>query len=149
MQRCSDADRGLIPFVYIPDVRCLATSAARFARFYSGCRPHLALANATIGRVTFSPDSRRRLLSGRLLTGLSGAFGVAGSMGHRNTARSLSAGVSKSMVFRGRWFSFRATALSWLCEIRERSAPRGKYWRRRPLVFPLLPRCQGLRGSQK
>ena len=25
----------------------------------------------------------------------------------------------------------------------------GKYWRSKPLVFSLLPRCQGLRGSQK
>ena len=26
---------------------------------------------------------------------------------------------------------------------------RGKYWRSRPLVFSLLARCHGLRGSQK
>jgi hypothetical protein len=32
---------------------------------------------------------------------------------------------------------------------RERSAPLRKYWRRRPLVFSLLPRYQGLAGSQK
>jgi len=25
-----------------------------------------------------------------------------------------------------------------------RSVPFGKYWRRRPLVFSLVPRCQGL-----
>ncbi len=27
--------------------------------------------------------------------------------------------------------------------------PLGGYWRRRPLVFSLLPRCHGLCGSQK
>jgi len=31
----------------------------------------------------------------------------------------------------------------------DRSMPRGKYRRRRPLVFSLLPRCLGLCGSQK
>jgi ubiquinone/menaquinone biosynthesis C-methylase UbiE len=29
------------------------------------------------------------------------------------------------------------------------SVLRGKYWRSSPLVFSLLPRCQGLWGSQK
>src|SRR3954462_14998444 len=32
---------------------------------------------------------------------------------------------------------------------RERSVPFGKYCRRRPLVFSLVPRCQGLLGSAK
>ena len=36
-----------------------------------------------------------------------------------------------------------------LRECRERSVPLGKYWRSRPLVFSLVPRCQGLWGSQK
>ena len=31
----------------------------------------------------------------------------------------------------------------------DRSVPFGKYWRRRRLVFSLVPRCQGLWGSQK
>ena len=31
--------------------------------------------------------------------------------------------------------------------MREKLVPLGKYWRTRPLVFSLLPRCQGLRGS--
>jgi hypothetical protein len=31
----------------------------------------------------------------------------------------------------------------------DKSLPFGKYWRSRPLVFSLLPRCQGLCGSQK
>lgn len=30
-----------------------------------------------------------------------------------------------------------------------KSMPCGKCWRRRPLVFSLLPLCQGLCGSQK
>ena len=32
---------------------------------------------------------------------------------------------------------------------RERSVPFGKYWRSSPLVFSLVPRCHGLRGSAK
>jgi hypothetical protein len=39
------------------------------------------------------------------------------------------------------------------CELlglwRARSVPLGKYWRSSPLVFSLVARCQGLRGSQK
>ena len=31
----------------------------------------------------------------------------------------------------------------------DRSVPFGKYWRSRPLVFSLVPRCQGLYGSAK
>ena len=34
-------------------------------------------------------------------------------------------------------------------EKRERSVRLGKYCRSKPSVFSLLPRCQGLRGSQK
>jgi hypothetical protein len=30
-----------------------------------------------------------------------------------------------------------------------RSVPLGKYWRSRPFVFSLVPRCQGLCGSAK
>jgi hypothetical protein len=37
----------------------------------------------------------------------------AGSTGHRNTARNLSVGVSKSKVLRGLSLSLRAMALSW------------------------------------
>jgi hypothetical protein len=32
---------------------------------------------------------------------------------------------------------------------RLRSVPLGKYWRSRPLVFSLVPRCQGEWASQK
>jgi hypothetical protein len=32
---------------------------------------------------------------------------------------------------------------------RARSVPFGKYWRKRPLVFSLVPRCHGLFGSAK
>src|SRR5262245_32402024 len=76
-------------------------------------------------------------------------FWRAGSTGHCNTARSLSAGVSNPKVFRGRWLSRRAILFRLAWEKCERSVPRGKYCRSRPLVFSLLPRCQGLRGSQK
>ena len=59
------------------------------------------------------------------------------------------AGVMKSRVFRGRPLSSAAMASSssWV-----RSAKRylrGRYWRNRPLVFSWVPRCPGLRGSQK
>jgi putative transposase len=42
-----------------------------------------------------------------------------------------------------------ATASSSAAVYRLRSEPLGKYWRSKPLVFSLLPRCHGLRGSQK
>jgi hypothetical protein len=47
------------------------------------------------------------------------------------------------------FFSCLAIALSlvWLC--RDRSVPRGRYWRSNLLVFSFDPRCQGQRGSQK
>jgi hypothetical protein len=32
---------------------------------------------------------------------------------------------------------------------RDRSVPFGKFWRKRPLVFSFVPRCQGLLGSAK
>ena len=38
-----------------------------------------------------------------------------------------------------------ASRSSWVCLLR--SVPLGKYWRSRPLVFSLLPRCQGLLSS--
>lgn len=38
-------------------------------------------------------------------------------------------------------------ALSWSCETWEKLVALGKYCLSRPLVFSLLPRCQGLRQS--
>ena len=35
------------------------------------------------------------------------------------------------------------------CVLGEVPVPLGKYWRSSPLVFSLLPRCQGEWGSQK
>ena len=43
---------------------------------------------------------------------LNDCFAAVGSTGHHNTFCSLSAGVSKSKIFRGRWLSRRATAFS-------------------------------------
>src|SRR5215831_12976865 len=63
-----------------------------------------------------------------------GRFWRAGSTGHCNTARSLSAGVSNLKVFRGRWLSRRAILFRLAWEKCERSVPRGKYCRSRPLV---------------
>src|SRR5215475_5595338 len=56
-----------------------------------------------------------------------------------NTACSLSAGVSKPKVFRGRRLSRRAIALRCAWEMRAKLVPLGKYWRTKPLVFSLLP----------
>lgn len=60
-----------------------------------------------------------------------------------------SMGHLKPKRLRGRIFSCSemASSSSWLCT--DRSVPLGKYWWIRPLMFSLLPRCQGLCGSQK
>ena len=57
---------------------------------------------------------------------------------------SASAGVFHSSVFRGLALRAAATAAicSALCTLR--SVPFGKYWHSNPLVFSLVPRCQGL-----
>ena len=62
---------------------------------------------------------------------------------------SLSAGVSKLSVCRGRLLSWIATSSRSSAVWVLRSVPLGKYWRSSPLVFSLLPRCQGDPGSQK
>src|SRR6202050_2165052 len=64
-------------------------------------------------------------------------------------ARSLSAGVLNPRVFLGRWFRRSATLFNCDCVNPDTSLPLGKYCRSNPLVFSLLPRCQGLLGSQK
>src|SRR3954453_997667 len=58
-------------------------------------------------------------------------------------------GVSQPRILRGRLLSSAATAVrsSAVCTLR--SLLLGKYWRSRPLVFSLEPRCHGLAGSQK
>jgi hypothetical protein len=55
----------------------------------------------------------------------------------------------QSRVLRGRLLSAAATASgsSRVCLLR--AVPLGKYWRSSPLVFSLVPRCQGPCGSQK
>jgi hypothetical protein len=65
----------------------------------------------------------------------------------RSSSRAL-AGVRHPRVLRGRVLSARATASRSSREWRVRSVPRGKYWRSSPLVFSLVPRCQGECGSQ-
>src|SRR5271156_2365470 len=68
---------------------------------------------------------------------------------HRRYWFKASAGVFHRRALRGLELRVIATAArsSALCALR--SVPFGKYWRSRPLVFSLVPRCQGLRGSQK
>src|SRR5450432_3793784 len=70
-------------------------------------------------------------------------------LAHRRYWSKASAGVFHPRAFRGLELRVIATAAmsSALCALR--SVPFGKYWRSRPLVFSLVPRCQGLRGSQK
>jgi hypothetical protein len=58
-------------------------------------------------------------------------------------------GVIQWRVCRGRVLSERAMASSSRWVHCDRSADLGRYWRSSPLVFSLLPRCQGLLGSQK
>jgi hypothetical protein len=61
------------------------------------------------------------------------------SFGHRSSFASFSDGLIHSSVRRGRSLSMRATRsrCRWLWMAR--SVPFGKYWRRKPLVFSLLP----------
>jgi putative transposase len=58
-------------------------------------------------------------------------------------------GVLSLRQSRGRSLSSAATWESCSAVQICRSVPLGKYWRRRPLVFSLLPRCQGECGSAK
>ena len=60
-----------------------------------------------------------------------------------------STGFFQFSVLRGLPFSSAATlsSSSWVCK--DRSVPFGKYCRRSPLVFSLVPRCHGECGSQK
>src|SRR5205823_7640075 len=69
--------------------------------------------------------------------------------GDSSSLLSTSAGVFQPSVLRGRLLSVSATALRWLWFQRAKSVPLGKYWRSKPLVFSLVPRCHGLCGSQK
>src|SRR5579862_65092 len=62
---------------------------------------------------------------------------------------SLSAGVRNPNVCLGRVLSLRAMSSNSDCEKLDRPAVFGRYWRNRPFVFSLEPRCQGLCGSQK
>ena len=70
-------------------------------------------------------------------------------MANTNDCSSASAGVFQASVFRGLALSAAATAAISSALWMLRSVPLGKYWRIRPLVFSLVPRCQGLWGSQK
>src|SRR5690625_1851584 len=66
-----------------------------------------------------------------------------------NCSAKTSAGVRNARTFRGRLFRARATASrSWASHL-DRSVPLGKYWRRSPLLFSFVGRCQGECGSAK
>jgi transposase InsO family protein len=68
---------------------------------------------------------------------------------HRRYWSKASAGVFHPRAFRGLELRVIATAAMSLALCAVRSVPLGKYWRSRPLVFSFVPRCHGLRGSQK
>src|SRR5207248_11068968 len=61
----------------------------------------------------------------------------------------ISAGVRHPSVLRGRLLSRSSTARRSAAVWTDRSVRLGKYWRSRPLVFSLVPRCQGLAGWAK
>ena len=71
-----------------------------------------------------------------------------GSRWHRVVEPSARLGCPQSSDFRGRSLSSVATAWRSSSVLLDRSSPCGKYWRRRPLVFSFVPRCQGLRGRR-
>ena len=79
----------------------------------------------------------------------------ADSIGERNGLRfrllrpGLRLGCRQPRVLRGRALSSSATSARSSALWTDRSVPLGKYWRSSPLVFSLLPRCQGQAGSQK
>jgi hypothetical protein len=73
-------------------------------------------------------------------------YGVACWRSHRRMSW---LGVLSLRQSRGRSLSSAATRESCSAVQICRSVPLGKYWRRRPLVFSLLPRCQGECGSAK
>ncbi len=60
-----------------------------------------------------------------------------------------SIGFLNASRLRGRSLSSWATQSRSSALCTDRSLPFGKYWRSRPLVFSLVPRCQGECGSQK
>src|SRR5215213_11213715 len=68
----------------------------------------------------------------------------AGSGRQRNTSASACDGVLKPSVCRGRRLSLSAMASKSAWVRVRKSRVRGRYWRSSPLVFSLLPRCQGL-----
>ena len=61
----------------------------------------------------------------------------------RNLSNAL-VGVFQPSFLRGRLSTIHAFAFSSCRRFWLRSVPFGKYWRKRPLVFLLLPLCQGL-----
>ena len=56
----------------------------------------------------------------------------------------LKLGLAASGPFSWSWASLTSASVT-----SEKSVPFGKYWRSSPLVFSLVPLCQGLLGSQK
>jgi hypothetical protein len=71
----------------------------------------------------------------------------ASSGGQRNTSASTCDGVLKPRVCRGRRLSWSAMASKSAWVRVRKSRVRGRYWRRSPLVFSLLPRCRAATGS--
>src|SRR4051812_42048805 len=72
-----------------------------------------------------------------------------GQAGWSSRSRRASAGGRQLRVLRGRPLSSTATAGGGSGGGTDRAVAFGKDWGSSPLVFSLLPRCQGLAGSQK
>src|SRR5216683_6686778 len=105
--------------------------------------PHRAHRRPHPGLVTAFAEGERGVLGGLKRSSQHNV------LAHRRYWSKASAGVFHPRAFRGLELRVIATAAmsSALCALR--SVPFGKYWRSRPLVFSLVPRCHGLCGSQK
>ena len=112
-----------------------------------GCRR----GGSPVGRAGAAIAARGRPPAGRARAALAARVSSTGgrqAAAARCSSRA-SAGVFQPRVLRGRLLSAAATAARSSALQRARSVPLGKYWRSSPLVFSLVPRCQGLCGSQK
>ncbi len=114
-----------------------------------------SFANYTVRLATEPADEVTVTISGHsgtgaLLTGrIQSVVATPVCCSERRCSSRASAGVCQLRVLRGRVLRVWATASISSAVQRDRSVPLGKYWRSSPLVFSLVPRCQGLLGSAK
>ena len=120
--------------------------SAHFAEIYSA-----SVSKETISRITGKvlgemASWQARPLDAAWFPVVVANYGVARWRSHRRMSWR---GVLSLRQYRGRSLSSAATRASCSAVQICRSVPLGKYWRRRPLVFSLLRRCQGECGSAK